>query len=77
MTVLIVYVRLVWIYSIMLMFSHDYIILNKISVLFHLKAAIGRSSTKLLFYVSGKLIKICLWKCSILLELQAEGSGHN
>ena len=57
MTILIVCLRLAWIYSIMLIFSHDYFILNKISVLFHLKAAIFYKIAALL---SGKLIKICL-----------------
>ena len=57
MTILIVCLGLVWIYSIMLIFSHDYFLLNKIPVLFHLKAAIFY---KIAVLLSGKLIKICL-----------------
>ena len=44
------------------------IILNKTSVFIHLEAATGRSSTKLLFYISGKPIKISQWKCSIFIS---------
>ena len=42
MTILIVYLRLIGIYSIMLIFSHHYIMLNKISAFIHLEKAIGR-----------------------------------
>ena len=45
------------------------IIFNKMSVSIYLEAASWRSSTKWLFYVSNKPIKLCLWKCSIFTKV--------
>ena len=74
MTILIVYLRLICIYSIMLIFSHLslIIILNKISVFIHLEVATERSIKELhQFYISAKQIKIAFESVSFSLKLQA------
>ena len=75
MTILIVYLRLICIYSIMFIFSHLslIIIMNKISVFIHLEVATERSSIKELhqFYISAKQIKIACESVSFSLKLQA------
>ena len=41
---------------------------NKISVFIHSEIAIGRCTTKYLFYIIAEPIKIFLWKCSIFIN---------
>ena len=45
------------------------IILNKISIFIHSEIATGRSSAKQMFCISTKRIKICLWKCLVLIKV--------
>ena len=46
---------------------------NKISVFIHSEIAIGRCTTKYLFYIIAEPIKIFLWKCSIFINLLMPG----